>query len=413
MRNKFFYISPAFLVLYNFLLLIFAIMFPPNIYSYFIDEKDYMFMNLSIFLLVNITLFAFLFGCIILYSIFPSVKSVYKEKIFVNKTIFIAFPLIVSEILVAVFILLFLKQNINYLYLLLAGLGTAYKENITGNFLYFSIYILMGIVYWAYSKYKTFTVSSKLLQFLIYFGIIEVLAIGIIMCARYIIVPFFIGLAVIFLRFKRKITLLSILRYLLLGLVSFCLIAIFRIINAENLFEGIITNLMGYSITSFNRLALILEGKLTYTYANTGYYLLPFLVHIPLLHFVVPNIYHVKYHDIWSQEFSDVASAQLNPAYIWGTLYGYIYSVLGYLTPIYFSILGLIMGVLWKSFLRNETLGIILYPYFFSGFILSFASNIIFLPQFVGLIYTILLLSIWEFFFTVKDTRNIKGNTCD
>lgn len=400
MQNKLFYISPIFLVLYNFLIMMIALLFPPTIYTYFLDEKNYIFMNLSIFLLVTMSLLAFWLGYEISYMTFPKIKCISKRKIFIKKSIFIGIPLIIFEILTALFIVVFIKQNIGVFYLLLNGLGNSYKENILTNFFFLFVYMLIGIIYWAYNKYKRFTIKSNLIRILIFIGILEVLLVSSIMLARFIAIPFLIGLVIIFLKYKKKFNLFTILKYLILGIIVFIIASIFRSNNSDNIFELIITKFMGYTIASFNRLALVLDGNLNYTYSYTGYYLMPLLSHVPLLHNIIPNIYQIDYKKIWLEEFKDVESTQLQASYIWSTVYGYIYSVLGYLTPIYFFMLGLLTGPLWKSFVYNKTTGTIIYPWFFAGLILSFTSNIIFLPQFIALLYALLFIILWESLFT-------------
>jgi hypothetical protein len=402
-KKNYFLISLEILIVINIILTIVVVLFPPELYYYYLKEVDYFYLNYLVVFVVFTDLLALYLGYKIAYYIFPTFTFFKKsKKISIKISIYVGIPLIFSELLVLLFIKNFLQDNQSFIPLILTGLGTSYKENIQTNFYYFSIYILMGVIFWSLSLYKNIGKKITSIKILIIIGILLIIISGILMLARFLVIPFLLGLAVIFLKHQKNISFSRIFLICSFGIIIFILISFFRIHNAENTIISVITQFLGYTVASFNRLALVLDGKLTYTYADTGYYLFPFFSHIPLLHKIIPNIYGVTSMQLKLHVFADVGKSGLDPKYVWATVYGNIFSVLKFYSFIYFFFVGLFIGIIWKGFLNNKIYGIVIYPWIFASIILYFASNIMFLPQFIGLIYAAIFLSVWSLFFKMK-----------
>jgi hypothetical protein len=166
----------------------------------------------------------------------------------------------------------------------------------------------------------------------------------------------------------------------------FILIAYFR----GGASESPLTVLTGYLPASVNRLAALLHGKLTPAIAGEPYYSFRFAWHPPLVRRLVPidawgralglQIPETVF-DGWVDEFDAVASAGLNPSYIWATAMGYVYYDFGWLAPLYFVALGAMAGRFWNLFLQRRPAGIILYPYFATCILLWPTDNLAAHPQ--------------------------------
>lgn len=117
--------------------------------------------------------------------------------------------------------------------------------------------------------------------------------------------------------------------------------------------QGLSYTLVGYFISEFNRLALILDGKLrlpgageqAYAFYNVLYP--PFSSRIELLNFgnwlgfTAPGE-----QSVWSSSFNSVKVAKLDENFNWFTIYGSVYSDLGWLSPIWFLGYGILSGFL-------------------------------------------------------------------
>lgn len=399
------FLSPYFLILYQLFLLIFSITLNPVIYTYYIDEPNLMYKNASMFLLVMLDIFSFSIGVFLSYML-PLLKTVNLGKfIYIPKKSYYIIPLIIPQIMVILFILKFLKDNWNYLDLILIN-ATVYKNVKKVNFFYFSIFILIGALFWVIKRKKH--TESNFLQLLIMISIVEVIISSILMVDRALIIPFIIGLFVIYYSNCRKLGIKKLLfTFSIIGVV-FITYGYFRqgMPEFHDASYLLTRQVLGYTFASYNRLAALLNGDLTYYYAKTGYYLFPFLAHVPLLHYILPNVYGVTPKEVWLQEFNDIVNSPLVPEFIWSTIYGYIFSVLGWFSPIFFAFVGILTGYMWRNFHRNKTLGIIMYPWIYACIILLFAGNIIFFPHFIALLYSFMFIIFWETLFHPKIPTN-------
>lgn len=166
----------------------------------------------------------------------------------------------------------------------------------------------------------------------------------------------------------------------------FVLIAYFR--GGES--ESPLTVLTGYLPASVNRLSALLHGKLVPSISGEPYYSFRFLWHPPLVRRFLPidawgrsfglRIPETVF-DGWVDEFDAVASAGLNPSFIWSTALGYVYYDFGWLSPIYFAVLGAVSGRFWNLFLQRHPAGMILYPYLATCILLWPTDNLAAHPQ--------------------------------
>ena len=82
----------------------------------------------------------------------------------------------------------------------------------------------------------------------------------------------------------------------------------------------------------------------------------------------------------WFSEFSHVASADLNPIFIWPTAFGYTFYDFGWWAPIYFIAVGYLANCLWREFIAGTAYGLILYSYLIASILLWSTDNFLALP---------------------------------
>jgi hypothetical protein len=137
--------------------------------------------------------------------------------------------------------------------------------------------------------------------------------------------------------------------------------------------NAVASDLVQYTISSYNRLPALLSGTLRYPYGGTGVYLISFLESNNLLNSIIPlrEIFNwPNYADLFKSEFWAIWRANLNGKLIWAGAFGYVYSDLGWLSPAFLFSYGLLYGWVWRSVRLGSTFGIVLYPWF--GFCILF-----------------------------------------
>jgi len=158
-------------------------------------------------------------------------------------------------------------------------------------------------------------------------------------------------------------------------------------------------SLMGYSIASYNRLAALLSGQMTYTYHGTGVYLAPYLLDRHKLNSVLPVAEIMGWPtsgDIWTSEFRSVAAAGLNPMYIWSGEFGYLYSDLGWGALVYLFLVGIMVGYAWACFKAGRTIALLVYPFTAFWILFWVSSTSLFDHPLVELLEVGIVLMSWD-----------------
>lgn len=206
--------------------------------------------------------------------------------------------------------------------------------------------------------------------------------------ARYELLPLIIGMAVIKLldqsRKGRRIGGKPLWLVLLYGSLALGVFVIFMNIRGQSSGdEGIASTFTGYTVASFNRLALLLDGQLTSTYGGTGAFVLNFLSNIPVIGSISESLPNST--SVFLQEFRDVQASGLDRGYIWLTMYGYYFADLGVWVFPYCFAFGVVAQMAWRSFLKSNVIGEVIYPYVATAMVLSFASYWISRPFIVAI----------------------------
>lgn len=266
---------------------------------------------------------------------------------------------------------------------------------------------LIGVLWWSFNRYKlqaNFTKSARIFFLIVFwcgFGVATLVSLALV--DRSTLMPLVIGTAIIALHHRYEAGKLSRSVIIVIGIASLIgmggIFALFSYLRGFNNYQLILGTMAGYSIASYNRTAAVLSGLIVSPFPGKPIHLIYYLVESIRLE----NIFHYRASLSWPDsngafllEFSQVSASGLNPSLIWLGLFGYVFTDIGWLAPIYICVVGFITGWAWVSFRRGQTLGLILFPWL--GFCILFwiGSSIVFNETFFYLCEVGCILWIYE-----------------
>lgn len=374
------------------------------------DERDLVFLDASSALFYAMCVGTFLLGVFLVGSYFPSGALVDRRlEVAVPQTVFLLGPVFVALSLHILSIISVLKEGV-LLPLLLSGDGKAAKEAATdggGGELYLSVTALIGVIWWAVWRYQQLRVKGTpglVTRFFLTLAIISVIGSVSLTVDRTNLMPIIVGSTIVVLlrrMVKHKLNSRFVLKVggLAFALCISCFV-LFAIVRGVNDSEEIVSNVVGYTIAAYNRLTALLSGQLRYTYGGKGLYLSGFLAFNNLFNRLIPfreMFGWPSMRDVWMSEFESVWRANLNGNYIWSGTFGYIYSDLGWLSPGFMFLYGLLYGWVWRSVRRGRAFGILLYPWCAFCVLFWFGTNLLLFTQGIVLLIVALVLSGYEF----------------
>lgn len=415
LKIKDFIISPYGATLFPLLLLLISFLFPPSLYESYVKEPNYTFLNVKMFIFVLLCIFFYYIGVFIssykpLFS-FNLIKKKVKVSFFVYIGIISALTIVLQLIFVFLMFIYFNKiLYLNLLEIVLSGKGQLIKDYLgkdvripfgLGNIPLFVI----GIEFWLLYKFYTFQADLnyfkkfrdfKYLKVSIVVSLIIFIISNIITVNRPSLMIFLIGWFVIYSYFKKGSTFHRVIKLFITIVLIFAITSILRWMggSSDNLTDVVLGRLLGYTVADFNRLALIIEGKLSYVDAGVPriFYILPILK-IPLT-----NIEFFDIRETSPLSLSAVGSAGLNSDYNMATLFGGIYQSIGVATPIYFTVLGFIGRRIYISFKKGKIFGIMLYPLFYASVALWMIDVNVFFMFFPYFFYAFVLMMFYDNF---------------
>jgi len=213
------------------------------------------------------------------------------------------------------------------------------------------------------------------------------------------------GLSVTWLFGKTVTKNIKILRLLTIGLSSTAgVIAVFLMVSflrGTIAIRGLMMLLLGYTIVSYNRMAALLLGVMYDSYQGRGVYLFPILRENDTLN----KLFHFNNHfdwpsawGLWSSGFSSVASAGLNPGFNFYSVFGALYSDLGWLALAYLFLVGLLVGYIWWKFRAGKTFAIVLYPWCAFCILFWVGYNVMFDGRITELVKMAVALTVYDKF---------------
>ncbi len=415
LKIKDFIISPYGATLFPLLLLLISFLFPPSLYESYMEEPNYTFLNVKMFIFVLLCIFFYYIG-VFISSYRPLFRfNLIKKKVKVSFFVYIGIISALTIVLQLIFVfLMFIYFNkilyLNLLEIVLSGKGQLIKDYLgkdvripfgLGNIPLFVI----GIEFWLLYKFYTFQANLnyfkkfrdfKYLKVFIVVSLVLFIISNIITVNRPSLMIFLIGWFVIYSYFKKGSTFHRVIKLSITIVLIFAITSILRWVGSgsENFTDVVLGRLLGYTVADFNRLALIIEKKLSYVDAGVPriFYILP-IIKIPLT-----NIEFFDIRETSPSSFFAVGSAGLNPDYNMATLFGGIYQSIGVATPIYFTVLGFIGRRIYISFKKGKIFGIMLYPLFYASVALWMIDVNVFFMFFPYFFYAFVLMMFYDNF---------------
>jgi hypothetical protein len=239
------------------------------------------------------------------------------------------------------------------------------------------------------------------------------MGVGILTCVatvdRTSLMPIIIGCLVISLFYKSRGVNVRLGNLVVTGLASMTavlgLFLIFSFLRGALAIHVLMTSLLGYTIVSYNRLTGLLIGVMHYAYEGRGVYLSRYVLEDVKLNSVFHLIDRFGWPNgftLWQSEFLSTSASGLNSTFIWSGAFGYVYSDIGWWTPLFVCFVGVLAGYLWARFTAGKTVGVVLYPWVGFWILTWFATNSIFGVNFIRYIEFAVALTFYDWVFLRK-----------
>jgi oligosaccharide repeat unit polymerase len=402
--------SPYGLAAISYAFFLFACLIPPSIYTRYMHEPDLMFLDPATILFYSLCVASFVAGVCLVGWLFPAVPfpecSVTTRY---SPTIFLLTPLLLGIVLTAASTWHLVASNPDIILWILTQQGGNLKganaPEVDSTFTLAPL-LLVGSIWLVF--WRTFDLRLRgwrrwLVTLVLFFAVLMVMAVATLTLSRNLLMLVVCGLAILYVVRKTASHQASFKFILGAGTVTAILVtllfaAVSYLRGSESVDEQFYM-LFGYTVASYNRLAAIVNGNLHYPFAGHGVYLSGFLSFSHLFNQIVPLGNRPGFQDVWSSEFGAVTRAGLDGAMIWSGAFGYIFSDLGWFSPLLLFGYGMIYGVVWNWIKRGRVLGVVIYPCI--GFCVLFwiGTNYLFDSQTVFLYVSAALLAGYDFAF--------------
>jgi len=402
-------LSPYGLALVSFTFFVLVWILPPRIYTTYLEERDLLFLDPASMLLYTLCVGAFVAGLKLVDIFFPSVIApLARIRTRLPGPAFLLLPIVIGSAFTLASIGLLVQGNPALVGLILLQQGSQIKDTLdVRQPLGLSSMWLLGICWWAMWRSHQVELRSRwsrwIVNFSIAIGILLVTVSASLKLARGELMPVVAGCALLYLvqrisegRWSAR-TVVKATAALTVGIVAlFTLMSLAR--GSEDL-DSFMGALLGYSVSSYNRLAALVNGRLHYPYTGSGLYLSSFVSFNTSLNSVFPIsafMHWPSYADMWDSQFAATWQAGLDGTRIWSGAFGYIFADFGWFTPVVLFFYGLLCGSIWRSIKLGELFGIILYPWCGFCILFWFGTNALLDTKLVVFLLVALVLSAYE-----------------
>jgi hypothetical protein len=402
-------LSPYGLALVSFTFFVLVWLLPPSIYTTYLEERDFLFLDPASMLLYTLCVGAFIAGLLLIDTFFPSgFAPPARITTRIPEPIFLLIPIAIASIFTLVSIALLVQGNPALVGLILLQQGSQVKDTLdVRQPLGLSSMWLLGICWWAMWRYRQVELRSRwsrgIISGSIAFGILLVMVSASLKLARGELMPVVAGCALLYLvqrasegRWNTR-TVLKAATALAAGVVAlFTLMSLAR--GSEDL-DSFVGALLGYSVSSYNRLAALVNGRLHYPYTGSGLYLSSFVSFNTSFNSVIPISSFMRwpsYADMWDSQFAATWQAGLDGTRIWSGAFGYIFADFAWFTPLVLFVYGLLCGWVWRSIKLGRLFGVVLYPWCGFCVLFWFGTNALLDTKLFVFLLVALVLSAYE-----------------
>jgi hypothetical protein len=407
-------LSPYGMAVVPYCVFMIAWLFPPNLYSFYVREPNMMHLQPVVWLFYTLCVVGFLLGVWAAGVYAPSQPPDSVPKVRVRSLspfMYLAVPLVIAAALCFMYMML-LGARLNLISMLTSQQGDAVKAANMGGAggggsdsgrWAGSLFLMTSVLWWA--AYRSSQLKLKgTAKKLFYVIFVPAAGIDIVTCIatfdRTNLMPVVAGLAVIYLFMKTRTPKVKLGRLALTGFGSiFTVLGAFLVLQftrGASRVDAFITSIMGYTIVSYNHMAAMVLGALHYAYEGRGAYVVAFLTENDRLAGIRGRMNLPTSYGIWLTEFPSVLAAGLNSSYNWAGVFGYIYSDIGWWTPLYMFFAGLLAGFLWSKFKAGHTIALVMYPWLCFWILFWFGWNLLLDARCVMLFESAILLLIYD-----------------
>jgi hypothetical protein len=419
-------VSPYGLALFSYAVFLFAWTFPPSVYTSYINEPDLVFLDPLTFLFYTSCVVAFLFGVRSCRYLGISTKQVPLARISTRMPIvYLAIPLLLATAFCSIYLIL-LGAKFNFVALLVSQQGDAIKRAASGGLLTIegkwiaSLMLLTSVLWWAALRIGQIGVKG-ITKVLLYIFFCFALCVDVLTCIATVdrtnIMSLIAGLLIIYLYRKSRIAGVQLLSLGLSGFVGILSMAatffLLSFLRGAAVVKLLAMGLLGYTVAPYNHMAALLQGVLRYSYEGRGVYIARYL----LTDNKISNVLglHALFNwpttlALWESEFPSTASAGLNPAFIWSGVFGYIYSDIGWWTPLLIFSAGIAAAYLWDGFNAGRTIATLLYLWVAFWVLFWLGYNLLLDNRIVTILESGIALSLYDKAFIRRVIGNANGH---
>jgi hypothetical protein len=320
--------------------------------------------------------------------------------------VYLGIPLVLATACCCIFLLVF-GAKLNFINLLSSQQGQAIKgAGKTEGKWDASVILLMSVLWWAQLRMGQLSVKGAA-KALLYFLFLVSLGVNVLTCVATVdrtnLMPLLAGVFLIFLYRRSRVRNVKLSSIALIGLGSTTSIVLFFLflsfLRGASALRVLGMTLLGYTVTSYNHLAALLHGVLHYAYEGSGVYIARFLV----TDNKIVDLF--GFHQLFNwpsgfvlglSEFSSTASAGLNPGFIWSGTFGYLYSDVGWWTPLLIFAAGAAAAYLWAGFTAGRTIASLLYLWVAFWVLFWLGWNVLLDGRIVTILETGIALSLYD-----------------
>lgn len=385
--------SPVFVSTIVYLFSFACIFFPRNLYEQIVEEDNFMFFDIKLLIYVLMCWLFFILGNACYNKLFIASRNntISHQNRFDNYKLLLVFIFI--AIVVNTYSISSVIATISYDTILYTLIGATSASNLRvdvadatssmhlGWVAPFSFAILIFAI-WAFCcQHGQLQRTDKLGKLLTYILIVLYLATSLLTFSRGNLLTFIFFIFVIkalSLWHKGTLTISKVISvstiFIILCFLVFAIVQIFRVNTDEAIaLQFVYYEIVRYFVSAYNRLSVIIDGKLSLPSSGCSYYTNQWFWDLPVISkwFQLRDIYASLFgtiippsaSDDWMLQFDSVSKSGLNGWFIWVTVFGYAFSDYGWFSIIWFFLYGLISAMFWNQFLERTIWGIVLYPY--------------------------------------------------
>jgi len=394
-------LSPLYLSLLSTCFGLIAILTPPQWISIAMRERDFMFFNPLMFIVIVFSEVAFISG-LLFYAKSRRLTRIGVKKSprilpsarLLDKAIWLLVGSIIIEIMIGVIIVA--KAGLGNILLALNNPieGSQFRNHLLTlmrihgvNMLVFQDAAYLALIVAIFIVMCSTRKSNKRVAGLMLaaLGSVCYITVSLLTLTRWQVLQFLFSLGAIYLLYRNAqngVARAKLVSYSVVIVVLSC--SIFILVNALKTNNSDIDAIVGYTIGSYNIAASVVSGIVTQPFSGSTYGTLGAIWNAPILGPHIRELGKLLGLDLptgsggaknsWNAWRDALQSAGINPAYNWDTVFGYVYGDIGIAFPIAFFVYGYISEYLFNKFQDLRLFGVMLYLPFFVSIITWFTS---------------------------------------